>query len=424
MIRHSIALSAALFLFVSGSALAQPAPAGTPSEPLTGRFVRGAGERVVRLERAGTKSGDLGTSPYTGSYLPRRTGPLAKKNDAVLRRMIREGFGECDLVHKIIKDNARKDTASKMEATGHEGFRDRYLEVGFDKTAETWEGFCHNWAPAGLDPAINLMVSMDRIYMDVPFGIGDLRELTTYVLPDSSDLAWFGIRNNEKKGKKKPENELDPVDLMTIFENYVGKGKPGIVMDVDPGYKVWNQPFYEWTRTATRVTKAADMGPRRPPKKGRAYRVVLDAKYAVEADYAWRDGTVSRDTKWEFWVYTDKSGRIVDSAWDREASDDIPDFAWAPLGGRFDSEELDTLERIAKDGVKVSDIEEFCEMMESLSSAPTAAERRKLKKLLDAICPILDQNRLSRYIRETAARIGVDYSVLEDSIRVRTEARG
>ena len=421
MLRHSLALSSTLFFLVSGSALAQPAPAES-SQPLTGRFVRGAGERVAKLERAGTKRSDLGTSPYSGSYLPRKYGPLAKKNDAELRRMIREGFGECDLVHKIIKDNARKDSASKLEATGHDGFRDRYLADGFDKKAETWEGFCHNWAPAGLDPAINLMVSMDRIYMDVPFGIGDLRELTTYVLPDTWDTAWFGKRHNEKKEKEKPEDELDPVDLMTILENYVGKGKPGIVMDVDPGYMVWNQPFYEWTRTATRVTDEAQMGPKRPPRKGRAYKVKLDAKYAVEGHYGYRGETMSRDSSWEFYVYTDKHGNIVDSAWDPNAYNKIPDFAWAPRGERMDSPEFETLKRIANEGVKVSDIEEFCRVMAALDGKPSRGERKKLKKLLDKICPVLDQNRLREYIRKTAERTGIDYSILDEALASTTAA--
>jgi hypothetical protein len=406
-----------LLLLVASSAFAQ-------ERPSNGRFVRGAGETPAKLTRAGSKSAYLGTDPYSGSYLPRTSGPLANEpGDQEIKKKITEGFqnGECNLVHKIIQDNANKDAAAKLDGIGNPGFRERYLREGHNPQAESWEGFCHNWAPAGLDPAVNFMVSMDKIYADVPFGVSDLRELTTFTLPDTWDVAWFGKRHNDKDSAEKPEDSLDPVDLMTIFENYVGEGKPGIVLDVDPGYMVWNQPFYKWNRTATRV-QGADMGPKKPPAGGRAYKVKLDATYGVEGNYGYRGETLSRESNWEFFIYTDKKGNIVDSAWDPSASNKIPDFAWAPKGQRQDSPEFDALKKIAKDGVKVSSIEEFCKTMAGLSGKPSRSERKKLKKLLDEICPVLDQNKLSDYIRKTAERIGVDYSVLEDSIRVDVEA--
>ena len=72
--------------------------------------------------------------------------------------------------------------------------------------------------------------------------------------------------------------------------------------------------------------------------------------------------------------------------------------------------------------VLMKSIEAFCNTMAGLTKKPSRSERKKLKKLLDEICPVLDQNKLSDYIRKTAERIGVDYSDLEDSIRVDTEA--
>ena len=412
---RTLSISSLLLLVASSTAFAQ-----TPSN---GRFVRGAGESPAKLTRAGSKKADLGTNPYSGSYLPRTSGPLANEpGDAEVKRKIVEGFGDCNLVHKIIQDNATMDAAAKLEAAGNlSGFRAKYLREGHNPDAESWEGFCHNWAPAGLDPAVNFMVSMDKIYADIPFGVSDLRELTTYTLPDSWDVAWFGKRHNDKDSAEKPEDSLDPVDLMTIFENYVGKGKPGIVMDVDPGYMVWNQPFYKWNRTATRV-QGTEMGPKAPPAGGRAYKVKLNATYAVEGNYGYRGETLDRDSNWEFFIYTDKKGNIVDSAWDPAYSNKIPDFAWAYRGERNQSDEFDAIKKVAKDGVKVSSIEEFCKVMAGLSGKPSRSERKKLKKLLDEICPVLDQNKLSDYIRKTAERIGMDYSVLEDSIRVDAEA--
>ncbi len=408
----TLTISAAM-LFAASSAWAQ--------EAMNGRFVRGAGESPAKISRAGSKSRNLGTNPYSGSYLPRKEGPLMNESDETVKAKIQNGFGECDLVHQIIKDNATKDSAAKLEAAGNPGFRERYKREGYNANAEGWEGFCHNWAPAGLDPAINFMVSMDKIYADVPFGIGDLRELTTFTLPDSYDYAWFGKRHDDKDNEEKPEDSLDPVDMLTIMENYVGEGKPGIVLDVDPGYMVWNQPVYKWKRDAKRVTKAEEMGPKKAPAGGRVYKVNLTATYGVEGQFGYRGETLSRDISWNMFVYTDKNGNIVDSAWD--GYNKVPDFAWAPRGPRAGSPEFETLKKIAKDGVSVNDIEAFCQTMASLPAGNVSkANAKKLHKLLNKICPVLDQNKLSEYIRKTAERTGQDYTVLEDAIRSEVDA--
>ena len=406
-------IAATLSLAFASSALAQ--------DTLNGRFSRGNGP--VRITEAGTVSGDLGFEPYSGSYLPRSSGPLANSaSDSEVKRMINDGFGDCNLVHQIIKDNANKDTAAKLEAAGSPGFREKYLREGYDASAESWTGFCHNWAPAGLDNGVNFMVSMDRIYADIPFGIGDMRELVTFALPSSWDYAWYGKRHNDKDKAEEKSDEMDPVDLLSIMETHVGPNKGGIVLDVDPGYMVWNQPVYKWNREATEVTGDAQ-GPKKAPRDGKAYKVKLNATYGLEGSYGYRGNTISRDISWEFYVYTDKSGKIVDSAWDPNAYNKIPDFAWAPRGPRRDSPEWKNLERIAKEGVAVKDIEAFCKAMQDLPAGAISAENAAaIKTLLDRICPVLDQNKLTDYVRKTAERTGQDFSVLEDAIRSATNA--
>src|SRR5688500_11985616 len=169
------------FFLVSSTAFAQSA----------GRYARSGGETIGTMP-AGTESGDLGFKPYSASYLPRHEGPLAKDKDEEIRRQIQNGYGDCDLVHQIIKDNADKDTAAKFDTAvdnanankpvdplrawlirmgwlretrpPKSNLRETYLRDGVDPNAETWTGFCHNWAPAGLDPVINFTVSMDKIY--------------------------------------------------------------------------------------------------------------------------------------------------------------------------------------------------------------------------------------------------------------------
>ena len=71
----------------------------------------------------------------------------------------------------------------------------------------------------------------------------------------------------------------------------------------------------------------------------------------------------------------------------------------------------------------MKDIESFCKTMQELPAGPISAENAaKLKALLDKICPVLDQNKLSEYVRKTAERTGQDFSVLEDAIRSGVDA--
>ncbi len=433
--RTSIAGLAAVLVW-NASALAQPVtetetaatsttaatPAAPPLPKQNGRFVRGAGESVMKI-RQGKKRGDMGFKPYSGSYLPRSSGPLANsESDAEIRRMVTDGFnnGECNLVHQVIKDNAKKDTAAKFEAVGVDGFRERYLREGYDKEAESWTGFCHNWAPAGLDQNINFIVSMDKIYADVPFGIADMRELMTFNFPDSWNVAWFGKRHNDKDSEEKIEDSLDPVDLITILDNYVDEGKPGIVLDVDPGYMVWNQPVYKWDMETKRIENPAEFGPKRPPEKGRVYKVKINATYGLEGHYGYRGDTIERTTSWDAYLYTDKKGNIVDSAWD--GSNRIPDFAWIPRAPSTNAE-FEKMKKIAEEGISVKDIEEFCRRMAALPNGRIKKkEAQKLSRLLDKICPVLDQNKLADFIRKTAERTGQDYSVLDGMLHSETPA--
>ena len=417
-------ISASVALAFAGSALAAPA---------NGRFARGAGLPAPKMT-AGSTSGSMGFKPYSGSYLPRSEGPLAKENDTEIMDAITNGYAGCDLVHKIIKDNAAKSTAAKFEksiekATGADSdYVKRYKATGYSRKAESWEGFCHNWAPAGLDNSINFMVSMDKIYADVPFGIGDLRELATFNYPGETggygSYAWFGKRHDDKDKEEKPEDSLDPVDLISIFQNFVGKGKPGIVMDVDPGYMVWNQPFFKWKMNSKEVS-GTKMGPKKPPVGGKAFKVKLVGTYGLEGQFAYRGDTNESEKTWNAFVYTDKSGKIVDSAWDMDPngySDEIPDFAWMnlELGNNAD---YDHMRKIASEGISVKDIETFCATMTALPNGNISkANAKKLSKLLDKICPVLDQNKVNAFIRETATRTGQDYTVLDGALHSDVDA--
>src|SRR4051812_20870159 len=151
-------LTLALGLALSFSATAQQ----------TGPYVARAGLTPPKIT-AGTVAAHMDNKPYSASYLSRQEGNLSQKNDVGVGEMIEKGFGDCDLVHQIVKDNAKKassvkfDTAIKNSEGTDPGLTADYEANGHDPNAEHWEGFCHLWAPAGLDPMSAFVVSMDRI---------------------------------------------------------------------------------------------------------------------------------------------------------------------------------------------------------------------------------------------------------------------
>ena len=405
---HKILGISATLMLVAGTASAQ-----------SGRYVGGQGLRTPGIA-PGTTTGKMDTNPYSSSYLPRKEGPLARENDAEIGRMIKDGFGECNLIHEAIQKNAELATSKKYDkAIKKVEGRDPkltadYNKNGYNKDAESWEGFCHLWAPAGIDPASAFIVSMDKIYADVPFGIGDLRELVTYNYPRAYS-RFIGKRHYDKDSSEKPEDELDPVDVLTVVETYVGPGKAGVVFDVDPGYMVWNQAIDSYEKTVTEAT-----GETLPAGATKAYKVQLDMKYVVEGNYAYRGDTLTRDLNLGMTVFTDDSGNIVDSKW--APGTRVPDFAWAPEVKNTNAA-MERLKRIQKDGIAVKDIEAFCKGMDALTADGIQnGDAEKLAKLLDAICPVLDQNKLREYIRKTAERTGIDYSVLDDALASTTAA--
>ena len=401
-------LSTALLLAATTTATA----ATTPAAPHVGRYVRDEG--LSPAIAAGAASGKMDDEPYSGSYLPRADGELSRKNDPEVGREIRNGWDGCNLIHQAIKDNAKLASSKKFDtamasAEGRDpGLTADYEKNGYDKKAAYWEGFCHLWSPAGLDPAVSFVISMDRIYANVPFGIGDLKELSTYNYP-SPEALFFGRRNY---GTKPDSDNLDPADVLTLFQQYVGPGKPGLVLDIDPSAEVWNQPFYSWKTKTKELTGAAAAG---APAGGHVYQVRLDTKYAKESEFAYRGETYLYDLGWTMNFVTDAQGNVVDSSFVTDKSDPIPDFAWVPTGKRTNAN-LARLETIARDGVAVDDVKAFCEGLQDLTKRNLRYRKAKLADLLGKICPVLDQNKLDRYLDKIAGQKGIDGSALQSAV--------
>lgn len=286
---------------------------------------------------------------------------------------------------------------------------------GYAPEAEGWEGFCHAWAPAGLDPVADLIVARDRIYANVPFGVGDLRELTSFMYP-SPRSTFFGKRNYGENYDHE-RDDMTPVDVHTILTRYVGDGKPGVVFDVDAGVQVWNQPVYKYEYTATEVTGSDVPSDLTVPPGGKVLRVSMTATYGVEGSFGYRGDTIDNSLRLNYFITVDRDGNVVGNGkWD--GYNRVPDFAWVPESGRM-NKGFEKLREIATNGVPIDLIEEFCEKLAALPAGPATntAQIKELQELLDEICLVLDQNQLDDYIQEIAEAKGYDYSELHAKLR-------
>lgn len=281
---------------------------------------------------------------------------------------------------------------------------------GYRPEAAGWEGFCHNWAPAGLDPTARLVIATDRIFGEVPFGVGDLRELTTYLRPED-DEKWFGKRNWGDGRYDPAHDDFTPVDVHALLTHYVGPGKPGLVFDVDPGSQVWNQPVYRYeyqahetsSRPAGLTTVAG----------GKVYAVGMTFDYANEAnDYASRGPTRVGSESLNYLLSTDAHGNIVDGKW--VGSNRIPDFATVHENNGS-SAAFDRLKDVSSQGVAVSQIENVCQTLWTLprNIRKRHAILRGLKPALTEIAPVVDARRFNNYLRTVARERRIDYSNLQ-----------
>lgn len=394
------------------------APTAAPDGLDAGHYVGRLGLHHGAPE-LGTQDVKLDVEPYSASYLPAKKGQLAKEVDCNYLPEILNGFdsGQCDMFNETVKASACMSAAEKLDraaiaARGVDlGLVDDYLKRGYRPDAESWEGFCHNWAPAALDPVAGLVTNVSMVYGGVAFGVGDLRELVNFTYP-SPDATFIGTRNY---GSKPDEKVFDAVDLHNIFTEYIGPGKPGVVMDVEPGTEVWNQPFYRYKMDTTDATDAEAVRDK-IPEGGRAVHVDLRAWYAVEGQYRYEGSVYSRTLDWSYYLVMDDSDRVVGGAWDEAAGNSkIPDFAWVP--NRKDSNKyFDFIQEIAKKGVPVLEVETFCNAVNEAAKDGHIDddERGDLQKLSAKLAGVTDPNGLDNYMRETALAYNVDYSELSD----------
>jgi len=184
---------------------------------------------------------------YSGSYLPFSDGPLTEdknKNSGEKKKM--------STAQRLDKASA----AYSSNASSVEGFLRDYI---YNKTAPDWQGLCDQWSASNNDIEIkkNLMSAKKlKCKGGVVFTKGDIQELFTGFYK-SWDIDYAGSRDYTPLEERESSYYFSMDQLNSsnfpahvVHEKvhyYMSKKvweeeKVGIVLNVDSGPEVWNQP--------------------------------------------------------------------------------------------------------------------------------------------------------------------------------------
>ena len=197
---------------------------------------------------------------YSGSYLPFSDGPLTQERN------------------KNKGERKKSTTAKRLDlATSHygksksqlEGFLKDYI---YKKDAESWQGLCDQWSASNNDVIIkNYLLSAEKLKCKggVVLSKGDLQELFT-AFYKSWDIDYAGERDytpiEEREdayyfAKDQLNRSNFPAHILHeklhhyMNEKIWKEEKVGIVLNVDSGPEVWNQPVISIESNIKKLTE-------------------------------------------------------------------------------------------------------------------------------------------------------------------------
>lgn len=208
--------------------------------------------------------------PYSSSYLSLKGGKiiktpeeLNKKKDvrqgdsspgsqdeedplSMLNENVQAQYWSSSPVERL--ERARQSELGQSDRILTNEFRQRV----YDPNAQKWEGFCHQWTAAALNPKINDFIysTQGLICNDIYISEGELEELFT--------LFYTNFKTNLIAGKRTIRvatatdqmlrnefgiDDLSPYDFHKNIFKFIDQGK-GIAMEVSPDPEVWNHPVF------------------------------------------------------------------------------------------------------------------------------------------------------------------------------------
>ncbi|MBF0314714.1 MAG: hypothetical protein HQK50_05810 [Oligoflexia bacterium] len=298
--------------------------------------------------------GHLSKQPWACSYWPTQKRGVAarwhgdvhplrnkkKKNFSLsdLKGMDKESLANLSPIEKY--DIYRCDYNYKLTAEEKE-------RTGNYKTASSWAGLCHGWAPASLnydEPDCVEMTNKDGL--TIPFYSADIKALLTLlqgVYFEAEDTYQVGTKNLGLGFFINP-NDLNAGALHVLLTNRIGRFDKGFCSDVDKGRQIWNHPIDGYKSEIVKRHRKSD-----GREKVRVHTVMTYVGDAVanateRAQIGVGQGPEIRQMEMEYDLDLDRNGKIVGGNYISRSAPH-PDFAWNVPAADFtgDFKELKTI---------------------------------------------------------------------------------
>ncbi len=328
-----------------------------------------ASDYEYTLDALPTK-GSLEKTPWSETYWPSRYGGIANRwnGDG-------QGFKYQLNTREQLKSMSAEDIARLSPAEKYDIMRGDYTYatvraewMRVNPENEGWEGLCHGWAAAALqfeEPKPVTLTNGHKI--EVQFGSSDVKALLIYLYgvkltsryqsasafmggrcntKDTSPVTADIIRgsNDSPKSVKIPAKyydlmargirpEMDECDDLNAgsfhiaLTNQLGVMRQGFVVDVSPGFEVWNQPVYAFESQIDPTMVITDIS-----DAERAFGVVKKVivttymHYVMESSTNWNPvGSSTTKRSYTYSLDLDRRGEIIGGDWLTESR---PDFAW------------------------------------------------------------------------------------------------
>jgi hypothetical protein len=218
-----------------------------------------------------------------------------------------------------------------------------------------WEGKCHAWTPAALHFSEPGVADIEATRANgekflVHFGSSDIKALLIvgydmYLnqYPDYSRAGTRCSRNytNLGQGSSSPCLDTNAGTFFVLVTNLVQKGKPGFVIDVDPGTQVWNQPVWGYSHKIVEGTcPIAIKNPAKASEKVAYVETELAWIGEIEATEAPHgDRNRVEISKFKYCVEMDENNNVIGGAWVEKLR---PDFIWMTSKPKFSKNVIDT----------------------------------------------------------------------------------
>jgi len=179
----------------------------------------------------------------------------------------------------------------------------------YDSKAPYWYGICYAWAAAAsFESEPRYPSSVDNII----FRVGDKKGLLTFAhLQDYIEH----------------EDCENPAVLHYWLLHYIGEMRQSFVADLDSGDEVWSHPIYKYDMQITDV--------------GQKSQVKVELHYAddfVKPDYV---GIQDRTVIYEYELYKDSDGGIIDGHWLGDSIASHPDYLSSVVAAHCDYGDFD-----------------------------------------------------------------------------------